>query len=152
MGAEAPELRVLYAPDYAPNEQVEHRLKLLQQEIQRLVPHRVMKMLRAEGPVVDDYGDAAWIEGSDKGWLPADKLILAVRRDLMTSAAKLLRFAHLSRSEILVGDGQGALTGLQLTKPSFMEVMLQMRNFQAEELRLVSTAWGKIRGVIALGP
>ena len=82
MGVEAPELRILHAPDYAPNEQVEHRLKLLQQEIQRLVPHRLIKMLRAEGPFVDDYGDAARIEGSDKNRLPADKLILAVRRDL----------------------------------------------------------------------
>ena len=69
----------------------------------------------------------------------------------MTSAAKLLRFAHLSRSEIVIGDGQGALTGLLLTKPSFMEVMLQMRNFQAEELRLVSMAWGQIRGVVSVG-
>ena len=67
---------------------------------------------------MDDYGDAAWIEGSDKTRLPADKLILAVRRDLTSSAAKLLRFAHLSRSVIIVGDGQGALTGLLLTKPS----------------------------------
>ena len=108
------------------------------------MPHRLIKMLRAEGQFVDDYGDAAWIEGSDKTRLPADKLILAVRRDLMTSAAKLLRVAHLSRSEITIGDGQGALTGLLLTKPSFMEVMLQMRNFHAEELRLVSSAWGKI--------
>ena len=78
MGVEAQELRVLNAPDYAPNEQVEHRMKLLQHEIQRLVPNRLIKMLRAEGPFVDDYDDAAWIEGDDKNRLPADKLVTII--------------------------------------------------------------------------
>ena len=61
-----------------------------------------------------------------------------VRRDLLTSIATTLRSIERQKPTLIVGDGAGALVALGLSRPEFLEYVLQQRRISS---RIRSIRW-----------
>ena len=93
----------------------------------------------AVGPFVDDDGASAQVEGNKSKLGPA-KLLLEVKRDLLTSVVTLARNVATHRPVALVGYGQGGIVAHAYGRPLAMELALQARNVQVSELTGIAEA------------
>ena len=75
-----------------------------------------------------------------------------VRIDLLTSAAKTLRESAAFRPDLVLGFGQGGVIAGLLRYPLLVELVLQARNLQNQEVQAVGAAWSKIKAVFVVNP
>ena len=144
----SPLLKVLYVADYMPSAKRISATGALWIELCRLLPGWRIEIAIVEGPFEDDEGEAhAHFEGTKHGLTPA-KQVLEIKRELLTAMVKVLRACAVHRPQVLLGDGQGALVCLAVSKPLQVEVALAARNVQREEAKSIADAWG---GILAIG-
>ena len=105
-----------------------------------------------EPPFEDLEGTGLHFEKQGKARLAGRKLANAVRVDLFTSVAKLLRELVTHRPAVVVGRGQGAVVVLAASKPVVVEAVLLARVFQRDECRDVAAAWGAVKLAVAEVP
>ncbi len=60
-----------------------------------------------------------------------------------------MRAVERHKPSILIGDGQGALVALGVSRPVLLETALAARNVQTDDARLLAEAWGALKLVIA---
>ena len=92
---------------------------------------------------MDDDGAAAQVDGHKSKLGPA-KLLLEVKKDLLTSVVTLARNVGVHRPEVLVGFGQGGVVAQAYGHPLAMETALQARNVQVSELTGIAEAWAGV--------
>ena len=121
------------------------------QAFQNALPeyHTVVSMV--QGPFEDDDGNRAHIEGRS-GHLAKHKLMLEIKKDLLTAVATLARqVAHLS-ADVIVGEGQGGLVLAAYSRPLVLEVALQARNVQRQEAQSIAEGWAGVKVCILARP
>jgi len=64
----------------------------------------------------------------------------------------VLRAVERHKPAILIGDGQGALVALGVSRPVLLETALAARNVQTDDARLLAEPWGALKLVIATSP
>ena len=122
----AVQVRVLYLAAGGAPALVRAELTRLMRDMERYFPHCEVTVVRGETPFEDEvssfgsYFDKATF--SVKSEVDKRKRI---RRDLLTSVATTLRSVERQKPTIIVGDGPGALVALGLSKPEFLEHVLQ---------------------------
>ena len=144
---EGPVFKILYAPDYETDAVIAMKCRALSARLQTWMPDRRVVLQRSYGPFEDGEGDKSYVDG-DKMHLAPAKLMLAIRRDLLTSIIKVLRDAVAVKADCIIGEGQGGLIALLVAHPRIVEQCLALRTVQREEERLIATAWGNIRAVV----
>merc|ERR1711920_179718 len=75
-----------------------------------------------------------------------------IRRDLLTSVATTLRSIERQKPTIIIGDGPGALVALGLSKPEFVEYVLQQRNLQLVEIEKMAPHWANVLMIVCRRP
>ena len=129
------QVRVLYLAAGGSPTLVRAELARLVRDMERYFPHCQVTVVRGEMPFEEEvssfgsYFDKATF--STKSEVEKKKRI---KRDLLTSIATSLRSIERQKPTIIVGDGPGALVALGLSKPEFLEHVLQQRNLQQVEI------------------
>jgi len=141
----SPRLKVMYVTDYRPYLHNTAAGQALLKDLSQALPAHEVSVMTVSGPFEDDDGLGAHFESVGKAKLHGEKLIKAVRVDLLTSCAKVLRDVSARMPDVLVGDGQGAFIVAMLRKPLVVESCLQARNVQREEAHRIGSAWGKLK-------
>jgi hypothetical protein len=118
-----------------------------------MLPQFEVSLAFSAGPFEDAAGGAfAHFDGSKHGVLTPAKQVLETKKDLLTSVVKVLRDCVRHCPALVVGDGQGALVVLALTRPLLVETALAARNVQREEVEEIARAWGNILGTVVRNP
>ena len=112
-----PVLKVLYVPDYCTHAERMLKTTELSQFLSRSLPGFQPRVALEEPPFEDLEGTGLHFEKQGKARLTGRKLANAVRVDLFTSVAKLLRELVTHRPAVVVGRGQGAVVVLAASKP-----------------------------------
>jgi len=103
------------------------------------------------GAFEDDDGVASHLDGAT-AHLKGEKQIKRARVDILTSCATVLRSIGYHIPDFVVGIGQGGLIVGLLRFPLLVEVTLQARNLQREEIRKVVAGWANLKAVWSVNP
>ena len=93
-------------------------------------------MVTSPGPFEDALGNRSHYDGG-KGGLKEARLILESKKDTLTSVVTLARSVLLHHLDVVVGEGQGGVIALAYAKPLQLEVALQARNVQRDEVQSI---------------
>ena len=110
-----------------------------------------MSMVTSPGPFEDALGNRSHYDGG-KGGLKEARLILETKKDTLTSVATLARSVLLHQPDVVVGEGQGGVIALAYAKPLQLEVALQARNVQRDEVQSIAESWGRAKACVILYP
>ena len=66
--------------------------------------------------------------------------------------ATVLRAVERHKPAVLIGEGQGALVALGVSKPVLLETALAARNEQREDARVLASAWGALKAIVVTKP
>ena len=145
------EAKVLFVGDY-----VDHGLNAA--EVARLhslftsaMPGWKLSIQAVYGAFEDDDGVASHLDGAT-AHLKGEKQIKRARVDILTSCATVLRSIGYHIPDFVVGIGQGGLIVGLLRFPLLVEVTLQARNLQREEIRKVVAGWANLKAVWSVNP
>ena len=146
------EVNVLMLADAESAEGVERRRKVWELAFRKLLPHRRVEVRAVGGPFEDETtGVQAHFDKGKKGLSPA-KLVLSTKRDGLTALVGAARHVYRLGVDVVVGEGQGGVVALGYAKPALLEVALQARNVQREEVSRIAGSWGKVRMILAWRP
>ena len=148
MSRVAPKLRAVYVSDYVGESTRVALTSKLWLELSQLLPGWELSMATVCGPFEDDAGEAFAHFAPAVGHCAPAKVVLDTKKDLLTSVVQVLRGCVMHSPRILIGDGQGALVCLALTRPLLIETALGARNVQREEAHAIANAWGELRAVV----
>ena len=108
-------------------------------------------MTLSHGPFEDVLGNRSHYDGGRAG-LKEAKLILETKKDTLTSVVALARSVLLHQPGVVVGEGQGGVIVLAYAKPLQLEVALQARNVQRDEVQSIAESWGLVKACAAVYP
>ena len=97
--------KVLYVADYEVKAVTDAIVGQLQRRLTERCPAVAWEVRPSVGPFTDDDGAPAQVEGNKSKLGPA-RLLLEVKKDLLTSVVALARNAEVHRPDVLVGYGQ----------------------------------------------
>ena len=146
-----PTVKVLYVEDYVSVSVAEAKMMKVKEQLQRLLPGYRVSISVGQGPFEDSLGNRSHYDGRKPG-LKEHRLILDTKKDTATSVVTLARNALLHQPDLVVGEGQGALIALAYSKPLQLEMALQARNVQRDEVQSIAESWGRVKACVALSP
>ena len=130
----------MLVPDFVPLMLRQIWLEQWRVELSQHLPGCDIKLAMCEGPFEDGadgahtHFEARALGKYNRGRPGQDRdQILALRRDLETAVALLLRQCVLHRPHLIIAEGQGAIVAASYTAPLVINEILQKRNFQREE-------------------
>ena len=103
------------------------------------------------GAFEDNDGVPSHLDGST-AFLKGEKQIKRARVDVLTSCATVLRSIGYHVPDFLIGVGQGGLIAGLLRFPLMVEVTLQARNLQRDEIRKVVSGWANLKAIWSVNP
>ena len=111
-----PRLTVLYLPDYVTSTTRLSKTSALWLGLGRMLPEYDISVPLVAGPFSDDEGINAFFDRTRKPTAPK-RARLDLKRDFLTSMAVVARAVKAHRPQLIMGDGQGAMIALGLSKP-----------------------------------
>ena len=146
------EVRVLVVMDYQRLKDGNAVLKDASRLLEQALPGISVVIRACYGPFEDDEGCCSHFDGAVARLSGGSKKTKRVRIDLLTSAAKTLRESAAFRPDLVLGFGQGGVIAGLLRYPLLVELVLQARNLQNQEVQAVGAAWSKIKAVFVVNP
>ena len=146
------EVRVLVVMDYQRLKDGNAVLKDASRLLEQALPGIGVVIRACYGPFEDDEGCCSHFDGAVARLSSSSKKTKRVRIDLLTSAAKTLRESAAFRPDLVLGFGQGGVIAGLLRYPLLVELVLQARNLQNQEVQAVGAAWSKIKAVFVVNP
>ena len=129
---------------------VSNAAKVLE-HLARLLPGHRVSLATSQRPFEDVLGNRSNY-GGGKGGLKEAKLILETKKDTLTSVVTWARSVLLHPPDVVVGEGQGGVIALAYAKPLQLEVALQARNVQRDEVQSIAESWGRAKACVILYP
>ena len=146
-----PPTKVVCVTDYGGGALAHSNASKVLAHLARLLPGHRVSMVTSPGPFEDTLGNRSHYDGG-KGGLKEARLILETKKDTLTSVVTLARSVLLHQPDVVVGEGQGGVIALAYAKPLQLEVALQARNVQRDEVQSIAESWGRIKACISLYP
>ena len=103
-------------------------------------------------PIDDGAGGLQYFSSPRRPGDTSPTVIRALRRDLLTSVAAVLRECRASHPSVVLGSGQGGLVALACAYPRVAEAALASRCAREDEGRCVAEAWRDIHTFVVIGP
>ena len=144
-------LKVLFVADYANQSDNVLQISQVQEGISRSMPGWKVSTHAVYGAFEDDDGNGSHLDGATAA-LKGERQVKRARVDMLTSCATVLRSIGYHLPDFVVGMGQGGLIVGLLRFPLMVEVTLQARNLQREEIKKVVSGWAGLKAVWSVNP
>ena len=146
-------VKVLYLSGGGGPEVVKLEMSRAYREIQGCLPACTVEMGFGELPFIQEVNEfGSYFDPATFATRNQNQKNKLIKKDLITSVRTTLRSIERFSPTFIVGDGPGAIIALAISRPEFLEEVLQYGNVQQVEIEKMAPIWSQILMIVCRRP
>ena len=151
-GRERGDTVALYLPDYACERRRGAEQARAARQLQLAGPSLRVRLAPHDPPLADGAGGLYYIAPPRFPGDVSTKARKALRNDVLTAVASVVRECVARWPKVVIGTGHGGLVAAAAAHPRLLEAALALRYAREAEGMQIAEAWRNIRVFVAIGP